>query len=86
VRQLRAREGDTAALEDADPVAKRERFVRVVRDDDHGLAQVTANTLELGPQLLPRDAVERAEWFVHQEDRRIDGKRASDADTLPLPA
>ena len=86
MRQGGVREGHTAAFEDADPIAKRERFVHVMRDQDYRLAQMSANALELRAQLLPRDAVERAKRFVHQKDRRIDGKRASNADALPLPA
>ena len=86
MRQGGAREGHAPTLENANPIAKRERFVHVVGDEDDGLAQVLPNALELGPQFLSRDAVERAERFVHENDRGIDGKRASDANPLPLTA
>ena len=86
VRKSGAFERHTPPLEDADAVAKRERFVHVVRDEDHGLAQMSANALELRAQLLPGNAVERAKRLVHQQDWRIDGKRARHADPLPLTA
>src|SRR5262245_51660274 len=85
-RQSRAFEGHASVLEDTDPIAKGECFVHVVRDEDHGLAQVPANALELGAELLPGDAVKRAKRFVHQQDWRIDSKRAGNADPLPLTA
>ena len=84
MRQGGARERHTPGLEDADPVAQRERFVHVVCDEDYRLAQMPANALELGPELLPCDAVECAKRFVHQKDRRIDRERTSDADALPM--
>ena len=41
---------------------------------------------ELAVQLRARDRIERAERLVHQQDRRIGGQRARDADALPLAA
>jgi hypothetical protein len=86
VRQRRVPERHSPVLEYADAVAKRKRFIHVVCHEDHGLPQVSADALELGPQFLPRDAVERAEGFIHKEDGRIDGERARNADSLPLTA
>ncbi len=41
---------------------------------------------ELGVQLAARQRVERAEWLVHQQHRRIGSERPRDTDPLPLTA
>ena len=75
-----------ALVEHADPVAERERFAHVVRDDDHGLAQAILDAAKLGVQLGAGHRIERAERLVHQQHRRIDRQRARDADALTLAA
>ena len=70
----------------ADAIGERQRLQHVVRDDDDGLADPLLNAAELALQLGPRDRVERAERFVHQQHRRIGRERPRDADPLPLPA
>ena len=37
-------------------------------------------------ELGARHRIERAERFVHQQNRRVHGQRAGDADALPLAA
>ena len=61
-----------------------QRFGHVVRHEDHALGDARLNAPELLLQLTPRDWIERTERFVHQQHRRIDGERPSDADALTL--
>ena len=77
---------DDALVEHADARRQRERFGHVVRDDDDGLADLRLDAPELAVQLGARDGIERAERLVHQQDRRIGGERARDADALALAA
>jgi hypothetical protein len=79
--------GDEAPFfNDADAVAQRERFPHVVRDDDHALAHVRLDAVELGVQLGAGERIERAERLVHQQHRRIHSQRAGNADALALSA
>ena len=66
------------------PSAK--RLAQIVRDEQDGLAQRRLDAAELAVQVEARQRIERAERFVHQEDRRIEHQRARDADALPLSA
>ena len=75
-----------AGIEHADAAAKRERLRHVVGDEDHGRAELLLDAGELAADLRARDRIERAERFVHQQDRRIDRQRAREADALPLSA
>ena len=67
-----------------DAVAEQDRLVDRMGDEHHGLALVRA--LHELQQLLLQDfarlRVERGERLVHQQDRRIDGERAHQADAL----
>src|SRR4249920_1749438 len=53
-----------AVLEHTDTIAERERFVHVVRDEDDGLTEMTANPLKLCAELLARHRIERTKGFV----------------------
>ncbi len=70
----------------ADLGSQRERFGHVVRDEHDGLAHPLLNAPELAMNLGARDRIERAERLVHEQNRRIGGERAGDADALPLTA
>src|SRR6266536_6366183 len=60
------------------------RLLHVVRDDCDRVVplQVVDELLDL----LRRDGVERRRRLVHEEDLRLDGKRARDAEALLLSA
>ena len=78
---------ELARLHDADPVAKRKRLAHVVGDEDDAVVRSCClSARELAAHFRARDRIERAERFVHQQNRRIDGERACQADALPLPA
>jgi hypothetical protein len=57
-----------------------------VGDEDDRLAQLGLQAQELVLEALAVDRVDRAERLVHEHERRVDRKRAGDADALALPA
>src|SRR5262245_58014705 len=57
-----------------------------MRDANDGLAYLGLDALKLAAHLGPGQRIERAEWFVHQQYRRVDGPRARHADALALSA
>ena len=67
-----------------DAVAEQDRLVDRMGDEHHGLALV--GPLHELQQLLLQDLaglrVERGERLVHQQDRRVHGERAHQADAL----
>src|SRR2546428_648042 len=73
-------------LQEADPVAHDHGLVDVVRDEDHRFAHGALDADELLLQALPRDPVDRSEWFVHEQDGRIRGQGPGESDALTLPA
>ena len=75
-----------APAEHRDLVAELDRLVDVVGDEHDGLAQFALQPQDLGLQLLADHGVDGAERLVHQQDRRIGGKRAGHADALLLAA
>ena len=87
IEQVRGADLDQLAeVHDADPVADVAHDRQVVRDEQVGqpelLAQLDQEVEDLG---LDRD-VERADRLVADDELRLDGEGASDADALPLPA
>ena len=56
----------------------------VVRDENERRAEALDQTNELALELDARNRIERAEWLIDQDERRLRGERASDADALPL--
>jgi hypothetical protein len=57
-----------------------------VGHDDHRLGQARLQVAELVLQAGADQRIERAEGFVHEQDRRIRGQGAGEADALPLAA
>jgi hypothetical protein len=85
VRQVdRHDPGDPAGPRRHDDDAGREedRLGDRVRDEDDGRAELLPDPQQLQVQPLARHLVERAEGLVHQEQRRLEGERARDRDTL----
>ena len=79
--------GEVAALaQDGDLVAHLDRLVDVVRDEDDGLGELGLQAEELVLEALAVDRVDGAERLVHEQDGRVDGERAGDADALALAA
>jgi hypothetical protein len=64
------------------PVGEEHRLGDAVRDEQHRLAALVPDPQELEVHRLARHRVERAERFVHQEQRRLVDERAADADAL----
>ncbi|SAJ13336.1 Uncharacterised protein [Enterobacter hormaechei] len=77
---------NTPLTEDGNTVAQLQRFVNIVAHQHHGLFQLALHLQELVLDHLTVNRVNRAEWFIHQQDRRIRCQRADDADTLLLTA
>ncbi|MNS94377.1 hypothetical protein D3C72_1285920 [compost metagenome] len=75
-----------AAAEHRHLVGQLDRFVDIVRDHDHGLAELALHLQELVLDALAVDRVDRTEGLVHQQHRRIGRQRADHADALLLPA
>src|SRR5438105_4551527 len=75
-----------AAPQDRDAVADLDRLVDVVRDEDHGLPHLTLQAQELGLQPRAHDRIDRAEWLVHEHQRRVARERTREADALALSA
>ncbi len=84
--------GRTSRLFDLAPVhhhelaGERLRLLLVVRDDDRCDAKRVLETDELDLQVEAQRPVERGERLVEQQQRRIDGERSRDGDTLLLPS
>ena len=77
---------DSAIFEKNDARGEKERFAKVVGDKDDGFAETAGEGAEFALKLGAGDGVESAERLVHEENGRIGGKGASDADTLTLAA
>ena len=82
----RVAHNEPAGVEHADAPGQRERFGHVVGHEDHGRLQLPLNPEEFALELHTGHRIQRAERFVHQEDRRIDGERPGHADPLALAA
>jgi hypothetical protein len=67
-----------------DSIRKLKRLGNVVRDEDDGAVDRRLDALELHMKLGSGDRIERAEWFIHQQERRVRGKRSREPDALPL--
>jgi hypothetical protein len=93
-RGLRAREyvgdgpglDDPAFVEDGDPVAGVAHDLHLVRDHDDGKPHPALKAAQKVEYRAGRLRVEGARRLVAEEDRRLDGERARDGDSLLLPA
>ncbi len=82
----RAEKGETAFVEQRDARGELHGFLHVVSDEDGGFAQLGAQTEEFALQIEAGDGVESAEGFVEEENVRVGGEGAGDADALALSA
>src|SRR6202022_147733 len=53
-----------------------------MRDEDHGLSGLIPKTQQLLIEVVADDLIERAEWFVHQQQRWVKRQRARDRGAL----
>ena len=84
---LRRSAGDNAAgFEQDDARSEEKGFAKIVSDEDDRITKTADQGAEFALKLCARDGIERAERFVHQEDRRIGGESAGDANALTLTA
>ncbi len=61
-------------------------FGNVVRHNYQGFIESRQEAFQFLLQFRPGNRIERAEWFVHQQEGRIGRERSGHADTLALPA
>ena len=65
-----------------DARAERDRFLDIVRDEEHGLRVAPPDPAQLVLQDAPRLRIERAERLVHQQHLGLAGERLGDRDAL----
>jgi hypothetical protein len=75
---------DGSAIEKDDAVGEVEGFVEVVGDEQDGLADAREKIAEHGLHFGAGEGIEGTEGFVHEEDCRIVGERASESNALAL--
>ncbi len=62
---------DAAVAHQDDAIGQGHRLLLIVRDVEHGRAELAVDPPDLGLHLLAQLLVERAKRFVHQHDRRL---------------
>lgn len=77
---------DPSPAHDRDAIAKRHRFIGVMRDDDRGDVPVLQHTAQIGAQPAPERRINAGEGFVEQESRWPAREGARKRDPLLLPA
>jgi len=77
---------DTAAFEEDDARGEQERFAKVVSDKNDGFAEAARESAEFTLKLGTGDGIKGSKGLVHQENGRVGGEGASDADALTLAA
>ncbi len=73
-------------VHDRDAIREQQRFGHVMGDHDGGEAEPGMQRAVVVAERVTRHRVERAEGFVHQDDARLRGERARNADALALAA
>jgi len=69
-----------------DPVREKGSFGNIVRDHYDGLGQISEYSLEFILELGADHGIKRSEWFIHEQNFRIEHERAHERDPLALPA
>ena len=70
---------------DGDPVRHREGFLLIVRHVDERDPDLSLKGLQLDLQPLAKLRVERSQWFVKKQHRRVQDERPRERDPLLLP-
>src|SRR6266851_5504219 len=76
----------SAIFKEDDARGEQERFAKIVGDKDDGLAEAAREGAEFTLKLGAGDGIESAKRLVHQENGRVGGEGAGDADALALAA
>ena len=76
---------ERAVAQDGDAVAQPERLVEVVGDEHDGLVQLLLQPQQDLLHVGADQRIERGERLVHQQDFRVGGQRAGQADPLLHP-
>src|SRR5438552_1346149 len=82
----RTRLNDAAGFEDHQSIRERDRFERIVRDDDAYPVERREMAPEVPPDRAARGGVQRGERLVQEKQARFSGERARESDALRLPA
>ena len=77
---------DAAEIHHGDAVGDMLDDRKVVRDEEVGEPAIALQVLEQVDHLCLHRDVERGDRFVADDEARLDGERAGDADALALPA
>ena len=77
---------ERAVVQQRDAGGQHERLADVVGDEEGGLVDAAAEVEEQALEFEAGDGVERGEGLVEQEQGRVGGEGAGDADALLLPA
>jgi hypothetical protein len=75
---------DAAALQQHDAGSEEQSFTQIMRNKNDCFAQTVREGAEFALELGAGDGIECAEGLVHEENRRVGGEGAGDADALPL--
>ena len=75
-----------AGFEQGDARRQEQGFADVVGNEDDGFAETASERAEFALKLGAGNGVERAEGLVHEQDGRVGGEGAGDADALALAA
>lgn len=76
---------EASLFQHRDAVAELQGFINIVGDHDHGFVETLFETQELALEFVTGDGVERAEWFVEQDDPGVGGEGSRKRDALSLP-
>ena len=77
---------DVAVFDDDEPVGQDEGVERVVGDEQGRAGVVGEVAVQFGAGVQAGAGVEGGEWFVEQQQQRVDGQGAGQRDPLGLPA
>ena len=75
-----------SSFDDANARAQQQRLAHMVRDQYDGLADQLLESLEFALKFAAGERIKRAERLVHQQNGRIGGQRARNANALALAA
>jgi hypothetical protein len=80
-------EGDKATgMEKSDARGDEESFANIVSDKNDGFIEATSEGAEFALKFGTSDGIEGAERLVHEQNGRVGGEGAGDADALALAA
>src|ERR1700683_1192857 len=87
-QKLRGRKdsGQFSPVEQCDPRGKQQRFAYVVSHHHNRFSQTPLKLLELLEQFAGCERIERSEWLVHQQNRRVHSQCSRDTYALALPS